>query len=137
MNSFGYFMSTTAGVLCFALLLLLWLIGPFIMKKACERKGYTNGEGHVFAACFLLGFVGYLYAICLPDLEQQETLDKLLKEYRKSNNTTPVYTPIVDAPVGSNENSSVSKSEPSNVWVCTKCGSTNPTGTFLCRNCGK
>ena len=37
----------------------------------------------------------------------------------------------------SNDKSSSENTGLSNIWVCTKCGESNPVGTMLCRKCGK
>lgn len=36
-----------------------------------------------------------------------------------------------------NDKSSSENTGLSNIWVCTKCGESNPVGTMLCRKCGK
>ena len=36
-------------------------------RKVAIDKGHDAGELHVFAMCFWLGIIGYLYVIALPD----------------------------------------------------------------------
>ncbi len=44
------------------------------MDNATSKKGYDS-KAHVIAACILLGPIGYLYAICLPDLKLREEIN--------------------------------------------------------------
>ena len=37
----------------------------------------------------------------------------------------------------SNGEKASEKTDSSDVWICTKCGASNPVGTMLCRKCGQ
>ncbi|MBR4791107.1 MAG: hypothetical protein IK024_09480 [Treponema sp.] len=74
----------TGIIICLAFIILLIAILFIMAKKMCEiaeLKGYNAKEKHIFAICFWLGFLGYLYTIGLPDIKVQE----LLKEKFDSN----------------------------------------------------
>lgn len=56
-----------------AVIVLLILLDVWIAKRFAEfaaEKGYGK-EYHVFALCFWLGLVGWLYVIAMPDRKKQ------------------------------------------------------------------
>ena len=58
---FSYFL-----IFVFPLALIINVIVAKKFEKIAIEKGYSY-EMHVFAMCFFLGIVGYLYVIALPD----------------------------------------------------------------------
>ncbi len=66
--------------------LVIMCIGANFMKKVAEAKGYGD-EYNIFAICFFLGIVGYIYVLALPDLilrEQMKTIADSLKNQGQS-----------------------------------------------------
>lgn len=62
-------------------------------------------------------------ALAITDLtEQVENLKKLVEKSSKRS---------------SNGEKTSEKTDSSDVWICTKCGATNPVGTMLCGKCGQ
>ncbi|MBQ2571030.1 MAG: hypothetical protein II579_01030 [Treponema sp.] len=62
-------------------------------------------------------------ALAITDLtEQVENLKKLVEKSSKRS---------------SNGEKASEKTDSSDVWICTKCGATNPVGTMLCGKCGQ
>jgi len=58
--------------------------GAHLMRKSAIAKGYGD-DSHIWAICFWLGILGYLYVISLPDKIQQsqnQQIIKLLEENR-------------------------------------------------------
>lgn len=53
------------------------------MKDAATLKGYGE-DSHIFAICFWLGLLGYLYVISLPDLITQEQNQRIIDLLNKS-----------------------------------------------------
>lgn len=49
-----------------------------LMKKAGIAKGYGE-DAHIWAICFWLGIMGYLYVIALPDKIQQSQNQKIIE----------------------------------------------------------
>ena len=49
-----------------------------LMKKAGIAKGYGE-DVHIWAICFWLGIMGYLYVIALPDKIQQSQNQKIIE----------------------------------------------------------
>ena len=49
-----------------------------LMKKTGIAKGYGE-DAHIWAICFWLGIMGYLYVIALPDKIQQSQNQKIIK----------------------------------------------------------
>lgn len=61
-------------------------IGAYFMGKAAEDKGY-EGWG-CFWVCFLLGIMGYMYVIALPNkklMEQNERIIECLRALSMDN----------------------------------------------------
>jgi hypothetical protein len=52
--------------------------GATLMKKVGINKGY-GAETHIWAICFWLGIIGYLYVIALPDKIAQSQNQKIIK----------------------------------------------------------
>ncbi len=55
------------------------------MEEIAKMKGHRNS--HAFAVCFWLGILGYVYVLCLPDLNErrlQELNRTILAERGKS-----------------------------------------------------
>lgn len=50
------------------------------MSGVAAKKGYDAHEFHIFAWCFWLPPIGYLYVIALPDLYLQQQNIKLIKQ---------------------------------------------------------
>ena len=73
-SSFSTFNETGIIILlAFIILLIAFLF--FMAKKMCEiaeLKGYNAKEKHIFAICFWLGLLGYIYTIGLTDIKKQE-----------------------------------------------------------------
>ena len=66
-------------------LILAFLIDAYIatlMQKVGVDKGYGE-EHHIWAICFWLGIIGYLYVIALPDKIQQSQKQKLIIQNQK------------------------------------------------------
>ena len=62
-------------------------------------------------------------ALAITDItEQVENLKKLVEKSTKRS---------------SNGEKASEKTDSSDVWICTKCGATNPVGTMLCGKCGQ
>ena len=55
--------------------LVINLVVAYKMQSVVEKKGYK--ELRVVMMCFVLGPVGYLYVIALPDLEQRRLLERI------------------------------------------------------------
>ena len=49
-----------------------------LMKKAGIAKGYGE-DAHIWAICFWLGIMGYLYVIALPDKILQRQNQKIIE----------------------------------------------------------
>ena len=58
--------------------IFLNLFGAYLMSEAAKEKGYDS-NAHVMAACFFLGIIGYLYALCLPDKILQQQNDTMIQ----------------------------------------------------------
>lgn len=56
---------------------------------------------------------------------KDKTISPVTKNEDESNNKTE------------EPKSSASKAEVSHVWVCSKCGATNPDGSIICKTCGR
>ena len=52
--------------------------GATLMKQVSINKGY-GAETHIWAICFWLGIIGYLYVIALPDKIMQSQNQKIIK----------------------------------------------------------
>ena len=96
-NSFFYF-----------LLLIIYIVIAAVVStwftEIAKLKGYDVKEKHIWARCFWLGFIGWLYAIGLPDkntkcssedkndliqnkpVQDSENLIDYVKEVSKTNN---------------------------------------------------
>ena len=82
-------MGTFVIILCASIVLICNIIVAGLMGEAAKKKGYGE-EAHIFAICFWLGIVGYLYVIALPDLTQRKQLDKIIKLLNpQESKTTP------------------------------------------------
>jgi len=76
----------------FVAALIILLIQSILAKKfenIAFQKGYAKKEPYLFAMCFLLGLVGYIYVLALPDLTLQKQNEKIISllEQNKSEET--------------------------------------------------
>ena len=73
----------------FVLCLILLSINSMMAKKfenIAFQKGYAKKETYLFAMCFLLGFIGYLYVLALPDLTLQKQNEKIISLLEQNKN---------------------------------------------------
>ena len=74
-------------------------------------------------------FLSFIFLLCASFSKRKSIYEKL--EYSSKEGVYPL----------SEENNKSLESTPSspttNIWVCTKCGASNPIGTMLCQNCGR
>ena len=58
------------GVLVLFLAIIIDFIVAKKFKKVASDKGHDADQLHVFAMCFWLTFIGYLYVIALPNKKE-------------------------------------------------------------------
>ena len=114
-------------ILIVALIIAIWMANK--MCRVADDKGYDSSSEHIFAVCFWLGLFGYLYVIALPDKKNQKLLESIKNELSRANLTQNNSST-------SSTSSSFENGSSSNVWICSKCGETNPVGTTFCKKCG-
>lgn len=102
-------------VACLIVLAIL-AFGAHLMKISAELKGYY--DEHIFAICFWLGIIGYLYVISLPDKSN-------LNSYENNSQQILEQHPLLG-----------NKTNSSDFWTCPSCGSQNHKTTGTC-GCGK
>lgn len=79
------------GFVVFAILCVIFVISLFIadlMVNSAVMKGYNPDEMHIFAICFFLGIIGYIYVLSLPDKitqQQNKEIIELLKAQQTNN----------------------------------------------------
>jgi len=95
---------------------LYFFAGIFgLAKKWLELKWF-------FIGAIILLFLTFP-SLAITDLTKQvENLKKLVEKSSKRS---------------SNGEKASEKTDSSDVWICTKCGASNPVGTMLCRKCGQ
>lgn len=101
-------------VACLIVLAIL-AFGASLMEKSADLKGYS--DEHIFAICFWLGIIGYLYVISLPDKSNSNS-------YENENKQILEQHPLI-----------VNKTNNSDFWTCPSCGSKNHKTTGTC-GCG-
>ncbi len=110
-------------------------------------SGYTigsenNHEGIGFLIGLVIGlFLGIISGILsfgffATVIHISETCDGMVTRLDRLYSSQNNFAQNVSAAV-SNEQKSAENSSLSKVWVCSKCGESNPSGTMFCRKCGK
>ena len=105
--------------------------------------GYYNNYGGIgcligLAIGLFLGIISGIlsFGFFATIIHISETCDgiasKLYRLCSSQNNLVQNVSAAVSNDKSSSENTSLS-----NIWVCTKCGESNPVGTMVCRKCGK
>ncbi len=97
-----------------------------------------------FFIAFIFGIIGFLLAILIYGFAAtvvhiSETNDEILEkleDFTKNSSKNAVLSNRVSSTAALNTNASSSSTLKGDVWVCSKCGATNPNGSRLCQNCG-
>lgn len=85
-----------------------------LFEKIAFDKGY-NEEAHVFAMCFWLGFVGYIYVASMPTLtmgkiknntEKDQSANLSLDDYN-IDKANEIYNEATKKMISGNENNSI------------------------------
>ncbi|MBQ1591090.1 MAG: hypothetical protein II077_03505 [Treponema sp.] len=113
--------------------------------------GYITGKGmggyyHDYGVigCFLGLIAGLMIGIVVGILafgffatiiHISESCDTMIRKLDSLNYYQKDFAQNVTSAVAGNKGSSGNNS--SDVWVCPKCGETNPAGTMLCGKCGQ
>ena len=132
-----------------------YIIGKMLSSWNFNWAGIGCFLGLVFGLIFGIISGILIYGFSATVIHIAETNDQiLLKIYelpnigKKSINVTSADFSTKQNDIFVNNSSSTELSEKtatekssgntvqSNVWVCTKCGTTNPVGSVLCQNCG-
>lgn len=71
-------MRTFITIVIFIVLICIHAYGAYLMKQSAVSKGYGD-DAHIWAICFWLGIMGYLYVISLPDKIQQSQNQRIIK----------------------------------------------------------
>ena len=127
----------------FASAITFFFVVAVILCTICGGiSGYTIGKALGCLIGLAIGlFLGIISGILsfgffATIIHISETCDgiasKLYRLCSSQNNLVQNVSAAVSNDKSSSENTSLS-----NIWVCTKCGESNPVGTMLCRKCGK
>lgn len=79
------------GLVAIVIICVIFSISLFIadlMVNSAVMKGYNPDEMHIFAICFFLGIIGYIYVLSLPDKitqQQNKEIIELLKAQQTNN----------------------------------------------------
>lgn len=79
------------GLVAIVIICVIFSISVFIaglMVDSAVMKGYNPDEMHIFAICFFLGIIGYIYVLSLPDKitqQQNKEIIELLKAQQTNN----------------------------------------------------
>lgn len=71
-------MGITEKILLLVVIIVINAIGARKMQDAAVLKGYGENY-HIWALCFWLGILGYLYVLALPDLVTQSQNQQIIK----------------------------------------------------------
>lgn len=112
-------------------------------------RSYCNGgaqwEAFIATAIFIiLLFIAYIAfdimrAINKSDEDTQEKLDRILSNTKINQKYVIETSEKLNKKPANSDSPSTSSTTPKtpDVWICPKCGATNPAGTKFCTNCGK
>ncbi|MCD2491982.1 hypothetical protein LQE92_05000 [Lacrimispora sp. NSJ-141] len=66
--------------------LIIDIVMANLMQKVAFAKGYDTSI-HSFAICLLIGFMGYIYVIALPDLIARKNQEDILEAVKNQKNS--------------------------------------------------
>ena len=115
-------------------LIIMPIVGFVLFGKTFGWEDFNFGMALLGA---IIGFVGcyYFELITIPPLMILFSIDSRLERLEEQVFNISKKDSKLEEKESVNTTNATDNINQSNVWVCTKCGETNPVGTMLCRRC--
>lgn len=92
-------------------------------SEIAEIKGYDSKQKHIFARCFWLGVIGWLYTIALPN--QNISYSTKVNSDNDTNTENKNFSTTLITSKKINDGS----------WTCKTCGKVNSEENKVCASC--